>query len=201
MSAKINIEIPQQNFEKVIDQVGAIMLLELSNQNTISSFGFDFGVYKERQTPIDKSEDSVINVSLANSDNSNFNEFSYESNSQIYIDVYVNGYDTDTLTASDFTKLRLHKLVGKIRYILSNTVYKTLGFPFGFIKGTYLNSIAFDDNYGNQDGAFNRMARLTFNVRHIEDCENEIETLLEGNDTVVRLDLTNRGYKFNFNND
>ena len=67
MSAKINIEIPQQNFEKVVDQVGAVILLELSNQNTINSFGFDFGVYKERQTPIDKSEDSVINVSLANS--------------------------------------------------------------------------------------------------------------------------------------
>lgn len=201
MIPKINIEIPKQNFEKILDQIGAILLIELSNQNTICDFGFDFGVFKERQTPIDKSEDCVINVSLANSDNLNFNQFSYESNSSFNIDIYLNGYDTEFESGSEFVKIRLHKIVGLIRYILSYHEYKSLGFDFGFIGSVNLNSMAFDDNYGNQDGSYFRMSRLNLGVKHIESCQDEFNTILEGNDSKVRLEQTNKGYKFNFNND
>lgn len=194
MAAIIQTQIEEQNFEIILNKIGIILLEEIQNQLTITSSDVSCDVYKERQEPIDKSEDVLVNVSLSSTNNEDFNETSYTSTGTFNIDVYANGF------GSDYSRLRLHKIVGMIRFVLSSTLYKTLGFDYGYIMGTYLTSINFDDNYGKEDGTFFRMGRLVLSVKFVEDSEMAQTTSLLGNDSNVRLDLTEKGFKFNFNN-
>lgn len=199
MSALITNSIPEQNFELLTKQLGAILFLEVSNQNSLLTSGYDIGTFIERQSKIDQSEEIVINVSFNSAQNSNHNELNYQSDGTFNIDVYSNGIESEDVRGDEDTRLKHHKVIGWIRYILSSTVYKALGLPYGVVMSTTVQSINFDDNYGNEDGNFIRMCRIVFSVRFIEDCEFEEGITLLGNDTTIRLDLTDRGYKFNFN--
>lgn len=203
MSALITNQIPEQNFELITKQLGVILFLELNNQNDLLPLDdkYDIGLFLERQNKIDSSEDVVVNVSYNSSQFSNQNEKSSQSDSTFNIDVYVNGVYSGLMNGDEDSRLKHHKVVGWIRYILSSTVYRSLGLPFGIIMSTDVQSINFDDNYGNEDGNFIRMCRIVFSVRHIEDCELESGVALLGHDSTIKLDLTNKGYKFNFNND
>lgn len=201
MSALIINSIPEQNFELLTKQLGAILFLEVSHQNSLLTSGYDIGTFIERQSRIDQSEEIVINVSFNSAQNVNHNESNYQCDGTFNIDVCSNGIESDSLLGDEDSRLKHHKVIGWIRYILSSTIYKTLGLPFGIVMSTTVQSINFDDNYGVEDGNYLRMCRIVFSVRFIEDCDLESSITLLGNDTTIKLDLTEKGYKFNFNND
>jgi len=83
---------------------------------------------------------------------------------------------------------------------LSSTKYKTLGFQAGFIGGTMVDSIQFLDNFGNQEANFVSMSRIVFTARLNENQLAWEGIALLGNDTNIKLDSTNKGYKLTFNN-
>lgn len=199
MAILIDEIIPVQGFEVVTQQIGAILLLELDNQNNIQSTDYGLDVYLERIEPIDKSEDIVVNVSLDNMQNVQHNEFSLEGQNTFNIDVYCFGEESSTETASTNVRVKLQRVVGWIRYILSSPKYKTLDFAPGLIGGTYVQSITFDDNFGKEDSSMTRMARLQFMVRVYEQQNEDLTAEFTGNDTVIKLGLTEKGYKLIFN--
>jgi hypothetical protein len=200
MAILIDEKIEIQGFEVVLNKLGAILLEELSNQRDSCNNTALFDVFIERQQPYDKSEDVVIIVSLDNVNYSNFTESGSEGLCVYNVDIFTSATESAVETGNKASRDRLHLFAGWVRYILSSTKYKTLDLPPGCIGGTYVNSLSFDDNYGNQDGSFIRMSRVQFSVRINENQElfNGIDFL--GNDTEIRIEGTDKGYKLIFNN-
>jgi len=200
MEALITEKIQKQGFELVLEQLGAILFLEISNQIKLNCIDTDFEIFVERQEPYDNSEGVMVNVSLGNINYSNHNESSSEGNEVFNVDIYSNGSASIKESGNDNVRRKIHLFAGWIRYILSSTKYKTLAFAPGTIGGTYLDSIQFEDNYGSQDASFNRFARLQFSARVFECQDMDTGINLEGNDSVIKLCQTDKGYKFIFNN-
>lgn len=199
MSAKITEIIAEQSFELLTKKVGAILLLELTNQIALQNSDIDLGVFIERITPIDKSEDIVVNVSLNSVPYDNHNQFESQGTHTFNIDTYGFGIASADESANTNISLKLQKVTGWIRYILSSTKYKTLGFEPGLVGGTYVQSINFDDNYGKEDGAMTRMSRLVFSVRASEFQNPDDSQPFTINNTNITLSSTNKGYKLIFN--
>lgn len=199
MSVLITEKIGIQNFEIIKNKLGVILLLEISNQIKLHCFDIDFGVFTDRQEPIDKSEDIVINVSLVSNNSESINQKGTNNLLTFNIDIYSYGYATLEQEGNDIAREKLDLILGWVRYILASTKYKTLGFPAGFIGGTYVNSIQYDTSYDANDANYTRMAQINFTVKSIDnqDMWNGIELL--ANDTITRLYDTNQGYKLTFN--
>jgi len=196
---KIDHIIPKQRFEVVLDHLGAILLEEMTNQKVLLNYNDNFEIYKERQEPIDKSEDVVINISIGSIEYSNNNAFPSDGSHTINIDVYVNGYESSSETGSEFSRLRLAKTVGIIRYIVMHDVHYNLKFEDATIMSRYISSINFSEN-NNQDGVFSRMARIELVYRFSETYQDNLLQPLKGNDTTVKQALTEKGFNFQFNN-
>ena len=199
MAVLITEIIPLQNFEIIKDRLGVILLEELSNQIELQCKDVDLGVFIERQEPYDEAEDVVVNISENNIGFGSIDEKTSQGNISFNIDVYASGNATIDFDGNTITRKKLDIFKGWIRYILSSTKYQTLAFPKGFIGGTYVDSIQNDDNYGTQDGAFVRMARIQFSVRANENQEMWNGLEFTGNDTVIKLDNGTKGYKLIFN--
>lgn len=199
MAVLITEIIPLQNFEIIKDRLGVILFEELMNQKKLQCKGIDIDVSIERQEPYDKAEDVVVNISQNNIAYGSIDERNSQGNISFNIDVYASGNATIEVDGNTTTRVKLDMVLGWIRYILSSTKYQTLAFPKGFIGGTYVDSVQYDDNYGSQDGAFIRMARLQFSVRasEVQEMWNGLE--FTGNDTVIKLDNGTKGYKLIFN--
>lgn len=199
MAVLITEIIPLQNFEIIKDRLGVILLEELSNQIRLQCKDIDLGVFIERQEPYDEAEDVVVNISENNIGYGSIDEKTSQGNISFNIDVYASGNATIDFDGNTITRKKLDIFKGWIRYILSSTKYQTLAFSKGFIGGTYVDSIQNDDNYGTQDGAFVRMARIQFSVRANENQQMWNGLEFTGNDTVIKLDNGTKGYKLIFN--
>lgn len=192
--------IPQHRFEIVLNNIGAILLSELNNQKLLNNFNELFEVFKERQTPIDKGEEIVINLTINNIDYNNHNAFNSDGTHTIHIEVYVNGYETSALSGSEVSNTKLNKTVGLIKYILSHDEYFNLGFSVPVIASKTINSVSFDKSITNQDASFSRMAVIEMSARFSENYQDNTLVPLLGNDTGVKINLTEKGFKFEFNN-
>jgi hypothetical protein len=199
MASLITNIIPKQNFEIVLDKLGVILLEELTKQKMLQSFESDFGIFIERQEPYDKSEDVVISISLNTIPYNGHTQNDSQGNASFFIDIYTTGVESISKSGNDNSRQKIHLFAGMIRYIFSSTKYKTLGLPTGFIGGKYVENIQFDDNYGNQDGSFIRFCRVTLSVRIQENQEMWESLAFSGNDTTIKLNLTEQGYKLIFN--
>lgn len=198
--AVINEVIPMQGFEVVLNKIASILFIEITNQIALSSLTDEVEVYIERMTPYDKSEDVLINVSCNAVSYGEFTQRDSEGNTTYFIDLYTRGTENDLVTGEANSRNKIHKYLSMVRYILSSVRYKTLDTGFGLVAGTYVNAINFDDNYGNQDGAYIRFARLTFGVRIMENQSMDIPIEFLGNDSVLKLSNTDKGQKLIFNN-
>lgn len=193
--------IPIQGFEVVTTTIGAILLDELTYQKEENPDVEDFEVYVERTEPYDKGEDVMLNVSMNNISFANQTQKGSQGDANFYIDVYTSGIGSDEQSGNDNVRMKLHRFLGMARYIFNSTKYKTLGFPAPMIGGIYVQQIQVDDNYGREDGSFNRMARITLSVRinESQDLWNDSVRPLLGNDTQIKLSNTEKGYKLIFN--
>lgn len=199
MAIFITEQIPEQGFELITKQIGAILLEEIENQNLLSYSNMDLGVFIERTIPIDKSEDVVINISLNSINYDEHNEFEVHGAHSFNIDFDVFGQDSIEQNADTDVRIKIQKVVGWARYILSSPKLKTLGFEPGLISGTYVQSVNFDDTYGKEDGAMNRFCRMVFSVRAFEVQNPDESSDFALNDTGIKIDSTDKGYKLTFN--
>lgn len=202
MSAKITNIIPPAGYMLVRDAIGAILLLELGNQITLQALPEELVVYQERIKPIQADESLYINVLLDSATNSQFTAKERQGLTVYFIDVYTTGKaDTTTQVTGDLdSSTRLHSYMNMCMYILSSNVYPTLGFNPGIIAGKYISSFATAEPVLADDSNYSRMGRITFSVRIQETTAEVTPETLGGNDTTVKLQLTDRGYRYVFNN-
>lgn len=196
MPAIITEAIPEQGFETVGKQLGAILTLELANQKTLQSFDESCEVFHERTAPYDKSEDVMVNVLLESIGFNEHTQSDMNGDTGFNIDVFANATSSEG-KAGDTESMRLvQKYVGLCRYILSSTKYKTLGFDPGWIGGVYVQNVQVYEVDTNQDGRNVRMMRMTVMVRIRESQELWPGTLLTQHDSTIKLNETEKGFKY-----
>lgn len=192
--------IPKQNFELIRDQIGVILKQEIANQESLSGQTFESDIYSERTTAVQNDELITLNINLESYNQSSKNQNDSMNGLNYNIDFYSVGFESETEKGWENSSFRIHKYIGWVRYILSHTTYKTLGFKPGFISGTSVESFFIMEPDLRQDSSFVRMARLVFNVRSSERQSMESGPIFESNETKVKLFETDLGFQYKFIN-
>lgn len=196
MASLITELIPAQSFEVVHDRIGEILTEELDAQFLIAGdYDLDIDIWKERDVPFNHSECPAINVML---DRSQYVDQSLQHNNGVfrYIVEIVHkapSKDAKLEIGDSIAMTKVQKIMGKCRYILEHTKYKTLGFTPPFIQNRHVEEIYFGKPV-RQDSAHVAMGRMVFSVK-VGETNGEAEaSLLRGYDTTVKLYLTEKGY-------
>lgn len=194
--------IPKQNFEIVRDAIGYLLTQEINEQKLKpnSRYTEDVLVCLERTTPISNAEEVVINIVLASSEYNNKTQKDSQGKTFYNIDVYSNGAANTEETGSLNSSMKLHKYIGIIRYILQFTENKTLGLEPGIIGGTMVENFVIMENTMKQDSDFFKMGTVFFSVRIQENQEMAPVVDLSEIFTQVKLELTEKGYIYQFKN-
>ena len=196
MAALITESIPTQRFELIRDQIALILGEELANQADLQSNDlFDATIFVERISPPDQTEMPCINIFFVRASYTDQNPILSKSDpATFYIDVYANANDTQETRGDQLAALKLHKLIGAIRYILEHPHYIRLGFTEKFIHHTQVTSIDIAEPKGEPDAVNTVFGRLTFDVTF-----NEVMAELTGTsgqvfNTTVKIDTSEKGY-------
>lgn len=212
MPAKIVSLIPPQSFELVRDSIFQILANEIPSQYALSANdeSLNADVFLERQVPLNYSEIPAVVVSVGDidsSDTSDGGQSVVDSDPTVlyHIDCYQKAETTPTERGDTIARLRLHRLMGVVRAILTDAQYKFLNPntvdvlnppPLKGIvdRGRIINMMIND--IGKQDAVSTVMGRLVFEIRMSEVHELISTNTIEGSDTVVGFYLSNEGYKF-----
>lgn len=206
MAVKIQEIIQPQGFEIVRDMIGAILVEEIENQKVLQnqaepdSFPEDINIYQERTTPIQNSEEVMLNVQLISSNYSGMTQKDTQGRTIYFVDIYTTAQETESKSGDLNASLRLHKFIGMVRYILEYSEYKTLNMPLGVIAGGSVDDFFVFEPSQQQDSNFTRMARITVSYKIQERQAMIAGSLLVGNQTRVTLNQTDLGYKYELNN-
>lgn len=187
----ISIQIPQRNFELIRDNIGSILILELSDQDYTN----EVSVWRERNTPFDIIDLPAVNISFDSNSNLAQTTSSKRNENTYFIDVTVNSKHSDITKGDVEANLKCQRICGIIDYILSCPEYQFLDFEIGLIESRWISDI----NIGrlqNQDSRHTVTGRITFKVRAREDVNKISGTQIKILGSQVKLDLTDKGYKF-----
>lgn len=192
----INSIIPPQGFEVVRDLIPAILKIELEKQKVLQTLTDEINVFSARSTPFQQGEKLMINVTVDSANYSNSHEKGTHGGTIFFIDIYTSAKQTDDDDGGYASTKKKDMYLGMIRYILQDHHYKTLGLPPGLIMGTSVDGFENFEPNNNQDASFVKMSRLNFSVRILEN-----QSLWDGIEinsifTDVKLDLTDKGYKY-----
>lgn len=194
--SKINDIIQPQGFEIVKHRIAQILTTELENQKSLQNFIYPINVYVDRMTPIDKSEVLAINVRLDGLNKSNHSQYKTDDNVNYSIDVWaITKQDSNTLGDEISTNLR-DKFAGMIVQILQSNLYATLSFEPGLILSSNVEGLDTYEASNNQDSKYVSMTRVNHSVRLHQDYKIWQGLPLVNNLTDVKLDLTEKGYKY-----
>jgi len=193
----LNNLIPSQAFELIRDAIGRVLTAEFANQMTLGAAIILPNIYLERTCPIDKEELPVINVIYAESQNYDENT-SYTSifDNKFLIEVYTNSPTTPSTDGDKKSALANVKLMGMIRSILMDHKNLYLDFTDKFIQSRKVQSIARTQPRISNDAENTISGTLEVHYVAEETTETEQGTLGILFNTVVKLENTEKGYKF-----
>lgn len=191
--------ITPQAFEFIRDRVANILQDELDNQFLLSyDPSLDIGVEIERNTPFDESDLPAINVSVDAGTWANKHQGCTTGTYQINIDTVTSGSASPGKSGDSVSAIKGHRIAGLVRCILEDPQYKTLGYSTvppnkPFVVRVYCSDIKFG-NSGAADANNQVTSRVVLTVEAIETADLIIPNLIEGYDTVVKMDNTSQGY-------
>lgn len=195
--SKIKGIIPKQNFEFIKEQIAIIIADEIDNQFVLTS-NPDFKVvgYLDRNTPFSHAELPATSVTF---DDSNWTNEHLGSATGMYlfsIDSIYKAKTTDAERGDRLAKMKSDRLAGMIAYILRDPIYKTLGFPPGFIGNVSVNRIVGGMPAKEPDAENVSISRVFILVKAQESNELLEPTVLEEFLTEVRIENTDKGYRY-----
>jgi hypothetical protein len=198
--ALINAIIPPQRFEIARDAIGLLLFLELQNQHTLDpTFIAPSKVDIEKTNSYDaNTEYPAINVKVWRGDYDNAQQTQADGTYKFAIVGYtksaaVNGGAGDKLAA-----VKLQKLLGKCRAILSNPVYNRLGLPELNVKNTKVGAIVLGVTDETQGAENSVVGYLEFYVKMPELVTLIDATPLLASYTTVKLYNTEEGYYWSY---
>ena len=199
--AKINQIIQPQGYELIRNRMGEIITIELFNQSALTyDEDLDATVYVERFISVSHDEMPVINISLANGTFDSFKQTNHDGKYIFNIDFYVNAISEENQNADVLANFKLQKLMGVVKSILMNPIYRTLDFAPPFIIGRTIDEMNIQDPNKFQEATSSVMGRLIMTAKCVETLELITPILLQQNNTNVKLALTNKGFRYDFIN-
>lgn len=190
-------KIPAQRFELIRDAIGRVLTAEFANQLTLGGGVEDLSIFVERSQPLDSSELPAINIICTNVDfTEELNSYNSLGDDRFLIEIYTNAESTEEQGGDVISGILLSKIAGIVRAILMNQQYLRLDFTDKFIQTRKIRSftrtqprIALDVN--------NTISGIV-EIHYFSEETTEIQTgvveqLLS---TVVKLENTEKGYKF-----
>lgn len=172
---KIFTAIQSQAYEIIRDRILIILMDEMDLQQQLTyDPDLELQFFLERLIAIDKEEVDSVVVSLAAGEYLNENQGSSDGNYTFYVDCYCKSKSRDGEDGFTRSNVKLQKLLGIMRFILKNPIYKTLGFTTPFIMNLTISNIDIK-GMDSTDAANTSMGRLTLKIR-----ANETTSLLDG---------------------
>lgn len=201
MTAILTAPIPQQNFEKVRDRIGSILLEELIEQASIQSLPeLAVPVFAERFISFNANEYPAFTVSLDSVPYDSAHPNTRTGTHTYNLDFYSSGKSTTTEDGDKASTLFLHKILGMAMYIFSAPLYIRLGFAAPFIQGSHIKNMSIEQPIVQQDLKNSIFGRVTLEVRFNESSEEIIPVDAEGYTTSVSVNETDKGYQYIVNN-
>jgi len=187
--------IPTQKFELIRDKIGLILYNEISNQYALTSDEkLNVKIFVERFVAFDKTDFPCINVMFSGSQYSNKNTTVVDADNTFYIDIYTSAIATPLNSGDSLSTFHLHKLLGICRSILSNPQYRGLAITPSIVSSTMVESLQIQEPQNKQDGTSTIMGRLSFRVRAVEDTSLLDANDIDGTETKIKLNLSDKGY-------
>ena len=190
-------KIPTQRFELIRDAIGRVLTAEFANQLALGGVVENLSIFSERSQPLDSAELPAINIILSNVDfPEELNAYNSLGDDSFLIEIYTNAETTEEQGGDVASGILLAKIAGMVRAILMDNQYLRLDFTDKFIQTRKVKSftrtqprIALDVN--------NTISGIV-QVHYYSEETTEVQTgvveqLLS---TVVKLENTEKGYKF-----
>lgn len=192
--------IPKSGYEICRDLIGAILLVELTAQKTRQ--GSDFPetiagqISVESLIPTDSVNQISINIVSDSATYGAMTQSEAQGNNKWFIDIHTSG-----ISSAD-SAFRRDKFLGMCMYIFRSAQYRTLGIPLttGLVGGVYVESFATQDPHKKEDTDYTTFARIQLAVRIQEGAQAWASIPLMINNTVVSLEMSDKGYIFVFDN-
>lgn len=195
--ALIKEKIPESSFIEVRKRISEILADELPNQAALNKAEWIAAkVYSERETAIDKSEPSLINISLSRGDFGLITAISQDGQYNFNIDIYTRAKTTIAKTGDQESSERLQRLSGICHYILSHPTYRTLGFEPPFIEHCSVSTVQFAEPIKEDQASNIFMSRIVFGFRVPERSVPGKGVLIAGYKTTVKMSETDYGYVY-----
>jgi hypothetical protein len=186
--------IPEQSFEIIHNRIGHILVTELDNQFILSGdYDLELDVYKERDIPFSEGEFRAVNVMLDRGDSIHQHPGQSNFTYRYIIEVTFDAKSNSTTLGDTIAMNKCQKIIGKIRAILEDPKYQTLGFAKPFIFNRHVENIYFGKPI-KQDTKHVVAGRLTYVVTAPEVSALIQAVLIGEHYTTVKLELTDKGY-------
>ncbi len=197
--------IPSARWEAIRDAILAVLLQEFTDQvyyfqNTACS-GVTF--WAERTTPIDKTENAIIVINTFKAAYDTKDVVSAHGLYTFVIDFMTNAKASGSGPDGSGDKaasLKMQRIMRTVRYILEHPNYNTLGLGTGAgIEHTEVASFQiYRDERANApaDAMNSAIGQIIFQVRCEETVTPNAGILAGGSDTVVMIELTDRGFQY-----
>jgi hypothetical protein len=192
--SEINGIIPSQSFELVRDQIGAILFTEFDKQAELTyNPDLEVEVWVERFVPFDRKELPAINVMLATGNYDGDTVAQSDGTYTYLIDFHARAKTNNDGKGDNLALLKLQKMIGIARAIIMNPKYRTLGFAAPFVMSRRVTGfeIANPDSANADSVVWGRMKVV---VQVPETTELIDASLIEGFDTTVELEYSEKGY-------
>jgi len=187
--------IPSQSFELIRDRLGLIIADELHNQSLLDNGNpdIDANVFVERLIPIDHSEMPLVNVMLAKGVYDSHTQTQSDGTYTYHLDFYTKAKSKNNEEGDKLAVLKLHRLIGIGRAIISDYRYNTLAFVPPFVMSVKVTEVNIADP-GNQDSVSSCMGRLTVVVKAPEHSQLKEPVTIGNFHTQIKLVETDKGY-------
>lgn len=196
--AKITNIIEERNFEKVLTILGGIIFDELSEQKTLQGFSDAINVYKSRTSPFNFVEKLMINVSLSTANYDIMTRNDTRGTVYYNIDLYVSEKATDSNNSGEIASIKLNKFIGMVMYILNSDEYTHLELAPGIIGTKAVEDFTCFDDEKPQETTTTKIGRLRYMVKMTENRNEPVGVNLLENHSLFTLDLTDKGYKYEY---
>ncbi len=203
--AKINQAIPPRNYEIIRDRIGAILADEIENQYAYTSEELlrNTTVWVERTQPFDKTELPAVEISLGETNYDNKHQGYADGMLTFNIDIYVSAKSNTNTRGDKKASFSAQRLAGVIWYILEAPFYNTLGFADPIIGRSEVEGFGAIDKrtlelfrIRAEDAEYTTATRLIYSVKTSNESIYANTRLLEGFDVNVKLEETNKGWKY-----
>ena len=200
MASKLTEIIPEQGFELVRDVIVTIVKEELDKQAVlIGSPGNEYissEVYRERIIPFQNSESHIVNVKFANAEYDSKSIEEAHGTNTYFIDVYMSAKTEGTEDADSLANVRLHRLLGMIRAIFANPVYRLLGLPRPSITRSGVQSLNIAETEVKQDMTTTVQGRVVLSVEFSETTQLLEAITLVNATSIGKIGESEKGYKY-----